>query len=532
MFALTTHGFKTGWQRFDLWLEKWWLVGLLGCFWLGTGWSLFSPHHFLRNLEPYPDGLYYVMPAQQFVRGQGLLLQHQQQSLKVHVPPLYSLVLVPGAGLFGLPESFVLTNIALGSLAVVLVAQAAVAGTGSWRWGAVAGVVYLVHGYIWWFVSLPMSENLSLLLIAFLLWQMARSSQRRWEMWLVGLATGGLVLTRYSLLPTAVVVGLLFWLRWWRSSRPADKLWLVAGWWLSGMVLAVYQFSWLGTDPTTVLKPQYEAKSAQTITAFSWEYVPANFKFYLWSLLGATSRVLWQNQPLTSLPAMVVAVGGGLVMWWQHRQRWLLSLAAGICLAQLAIVLPFYSGDGRYVLPIIPVVAVVLGVVIGQLWQTKRKWSWVVAAVVLVSLVLSQRGLYRQLIAANILHRTEAWQYQSIQVFNAFFQSRPDSYLVTVLPPYLVDLYQTANYQLLPLSPHQEFMNPSQRPWGELNYQDLSSEYQQLLSAGKQVYVTNAYLSSQHIFEDDWQRLQTQFRLEPVGEGCLKTCALYRLHQW
>ena len=58
--------------------------------------SLFSSHHILFNLEPYPDGLLYIQPALNVAAGKGFGLVHDQHFLVAWVPPFYSLVLAVG----------------------------------------------------------------------------------------------------------------------------------------------------------------------------------------------------------------------------------------------------------------------------------------------------------------------------------------------------------------------------------------------------------------------------------------------------
>jgi hypothetical protein len=131
--------------------------------WLGGG------DHVYLNLEPYPDGLLYAVSAQQLVTHHKLALQYRDAVLPFWTAPLYSVVL----SLFYLfsirIETFYAANLVLGALGVLCF------GAALNRFGLSKGTVaatlllYVSHFYVYWIVSLPMAENLSLLLMNVLL---------------------------------------------------------------------------------------------------------------------------------------------------------------------------------------------------------------------------------------------------------------------------------------------------------------------------------------------------------------------------
>lgn len=509
------------------------LVILVGLYLFLTLSSLLSSSHYLYNLEPYPDGLFYVVPALSFVRNDGFQMVLGTKQFLVNVPPLYSALLIPLYFFKPKPELFLVINVLLGSISLLAIYGAV------WKilrniWVAsFSAVMLLAHGYFMWYAALPMSENLAISLVSVFVFFMAE--QKLSKPVVIGLAStaAALVLTKLAFLPVAAaLLGLTAYrLIILKQQRFVFLLAVVTLCWVGVAIL--YQFFVIRYNPATVFEAQYEAKSDQVLTAFSLSYMASNIQFYLKTFLGGMTQLLWMNLPLTSLSVVGVSLLSIVYCQKFSRASWVILTCWVVLGSQFTLLLPFYVTDARYVLLSLPMLSILLALTVFQVIQKKStKQIWLIlggVCLVLANLAWSQKNLYRQIMAANILHRSQAWQWESIHHFESFFQDKQNAYLGTVLPPFLVDIYSSHHYQLLPLSLQQEFMNPSQRPWAETNYQDLTQTYQQLLLRGESVYISNAYLSSQHSFEKDWQQLQQRFRLVLVSEGCMQTCNIYQL---
>jgi hypothetical protein len=139
--------------------------------------------------------------------------------------------------------------------------------------------------------------------------------------------------------------------------------------------------------------------------------------------------------------------------------------------------------------------------------------------------------LAKQVISANVLHRSQSWQFQSVKHFSQQQELDANAYLITALPPFLISTYENPEYKILPLSRHQEFLAKDQNVWStELADKSLLPDfYKKLLQEEKKLFVSNAYVTHQQAVIDDFENLKTQFNLELVSEGCEKTCNLYKL---
>lgn len=502
----------------------------LGVYLLLTVPSLFSSKHVLFNLEPYPDGLLYILPTQHLAQGKGFVYA-TEPFLKAWVPPLYSVILVP-LFLFGThPELFYLTNFLLG-LGTLLLVYKTVVHLRMSRWWAVFAMVLLVtQGYFLWIASVPMAENLTIFLTVFsIFWLTHPKLNKEGVSWSVSSAAG-LVLTKYVNVIPAVVVGAV---TLWRvlSTRKWSLLWrMVLVGLFCAMVFGVFQFWWLEKNPLAVFTPQQETKSATQLIAFSSDYLGRNLVFYGNIFLGKTSQVLWETFPVFS-PLWTLIL---LLPFWKRTlfsKRWkMFGTLAAFTASQFIIPLFFYVADARYIFAVLPLLTIWVTIILGTLYQQKNTRNVVILTMLLLlsTQLFVQKALFRELLANNLLHRSVAWQYESVNHFNAFFATHPNAVIGTFLPPGFVELYQRSSFRVLPLSKSQEFMNISQRPWGALDYEDLTANLTTALSQGKFVYVSNAYISSQHQFSADWQQLNMQFQLKKVSEGCLNTCDIYEV---
>jgi hypothetical protein len=221
----------------------------------------------------------------------------------------------------------------------------------------------------------------------------------------------------------------------------------------------------------------------------------------------------------------------------QKKGRKVVLFLTSLFVSQFPPLLVFYVVDERYSIYTM-VLAVLLSVVflsrcVPQLGH-KRLLVGVLLGICVISSVISQRALVKQVVAANFLGSSHGWQYEAIQQFDQYF-SQADSgtvqpLLITALPPVLVSAYQTADYRVLPLSPAQEFLQKKEHMWGsDVPYADLLSGYEQWLKEGKKLYITNAYITHQAAVIQDFEAYKDKFTLTQVSEGCMNACTVYRV---
>lgn len=510
-------------------MKKWWLIASAGLLFVAlTLRNPFSDHHFLFNLEPYPDGLFYVVPALRLATGQSFSFTYQDLTVvKPSVLPFYSLVISLGYVISPVAQTFYGVNVLLGVLSVVGLGLLCKKIGWSWWSRAMVLLTYLLHLIIAWLPSVPMAENLGLpILIWAILGLLYLKDHPLWPI-VTAVLIASLVFVKYTFIGPAVVLALF--LLWRLDPRVAPKKLLkVFGVWLVlGIIFGWYQIQ-TGFNPFNVVTTLGQTSTVVSNTTFyALEYLPANAIAYLKMLGGVDTNFLWLRGPFTpGVLLLTILVGGWQSFRSQTTFKWVSLLLLLLFVAQFPVLLIFYVVDARYLILSLPLIALGVGL---TLEVTQPKWLF--SGLVIGSLLffcLQQRQLAKSLIAANWLGRSEAWQYQAVKAADQVIPN--DSYLITALPPFLFEIYSQHHYQTLPLSEAQEFLEKQQYVWPAVtDNQNLTTNYQTLLSAGKKIYVTKAYLTAETEFSEDFTTLQKNFNLKLIKEGCLQTCNIYQL---
>lgn len=80
----------------------------------------FKTNSLVSNLEPYPDTLYYSVPAWNLVNGRGFKMSAYGHEIKKITPPIYSLYLIPFFALFGDIRSYYFANLLLSFVSILV----------------------------------------------------------------------------------------------------------------------------------------------------------------------------------------------------------------------------------------------------------------------------------------------------------------------------------------------------------------------------------------------------------------------------
>lgn len=495
--------------------------------------QLFGPH-FFRNLEPYPDGLMYVIPPLELLKSGQWVLDNQGTQLLPNVPQLYSWLLIPILLFWKKPDAYILLNLLLHIGTVIflyitlkshLKDKVLVAGT---------LLLYCSNASILWYASLPMAEHVGVFLVSVVLFSILSNHLIRYRV--LALCSVALLLTKYIYYPVSVVIG-----AWSIYSLLRKRKWkeitVVACIYAVGVVitlLAQYQIKSGPLLGLVGLIPSTEPDSHSTskdILFFSSAFIPTNIQFYAASLLGKNVSLLWISTAATSLVVSMTAFLGLLRLL---KKNWFIAIGVfAILVSQYTLLLQFYVQDLRYGLPSVVVITVLCGIGLGKIGQlhNTKVYTWLVLAIVLSSQLLTQQHLLKDVVSANIFSKTQSWQHQAILFFDQQKELGSSSYLITALPPFLITSYSNPGYQILPLSTHQEFIAKGQRAWTVPSAGDtqLLPLYQTWVSEGKHVYISNAYITHQHTVIEDYEEYKQYFNFELVATGCNNTCNLYKL---
>lgn len=501
-----------------------WLA--LVIFLAGTFTLLDTGKHFSFNLEPYPDGFLYTLPAWNFTHGKTFSMEYEGSSIQNIVPPVYSWLLIPFYFLFPTPVAFYALNTILGAVTIYFLYLLVKENTSS-KPSLLFVPLFAVLPAILWLPAVPMAENLLLALSTAALWLwLTKKVTLQKKVFLLLLLQLLLFFTKYASFTFIIPFNILFLWELFREKKYSHlKRYVVsaAAVFLGYVLIVQPSYLW------SVFQPQQETKTGTELTAFSLSYFVQNFITYGKSLFGFPAYFLWEKIAFAAPGLVLLPVSVLLFIKKSAEQNLVIKLVFFI-VSITALQSFFYAADNRYLINVLPLVFLAAALSLPLILGKKREvYSFLILGILAAGLLISQKDFYRRLIGTNWLQRSTAWQYEAVKHFESL-NLPENSALITALPPYLFSFYYPDSPAILPLSSAQEFMNENQRPWGtELNYDDLIEGYRLQLEEEKILYISNAYITHQQSVITDFEQYKENFELKLVSEGCQQTCNVYRL---
>lgn len=499
-----------------------WLALLI--FFAGTFTFLDTGKHFSFNLEPYPDGLFYTVPAWNFVHGQGFVMKFANSIISPTVPVLYSWLLVPFYFLFPTAVAFYFLNVLLGTGSLIflyfLLKEKSYFKNSQWLL-----ILFAITPIFLWLVAVPMAENLLLFLIVGIIWLwQTKTVTLHKKILFLPILQALLFLTKYAAFNFIIPFNVIFLFELWEKK----KISAIKKYFLSGLgILLAYL---LITQPSYLFKvfqSQEESKTGKSLVAFSIRYFPSNILAYSKVLLGIKTYFLWKKVSLIIPGLILIPI---LVLTLIKKTTSLMKKTLFLIFGVIGLQSFFYAIDTRYLIAILPLSLLLVAESWSLLFKKRKTiFSIITLGFFIFTALITQKTFYKELIGSNWFHRSSAWQYEAILQIKKL-DLPTDSYLITALPPYLFNFYYPQHPHLLPLSKSQEFMNENQRPWGtNLNYDNLAEQYQVLLTENKKLYISNSYITHLPSVITDFENYKQEFNLQLISEGCEQACNVYQL---
>lgn len=513
----------------------------------------FSERTLIPNFEPFPDAFHYVVPARTFLAGKGLyLLRAEGAPVAPNVPPLYSLSFLPTYLLISDPRAYYVTNAVLAvasfwiffALTAKLVINRVIRG--------LLLLSFAVAFPVTWVPSLAMAENL--LLPLFLLccyWLTLPLSHKK--VMLAGLLTVSLYATKYAALPLTCLFGVLYLLKIWRETQANAKVGNIIRFGLTGCItLGLFfwgEFLQKGRNPflslLRLITPLIESVDSSTVANskftvfFSLTYLTNHWPQYWAGLFGNTQAFLWQHIAL--LPMWIALLGGFGLLLAMYRgakqRRWLAAAFFLFILGQLSFISTFYVVDLRFIYVLFPLLLIGFGWWLEMAWShLPQKFSVMMLGIAFLGLAIFLPPIrqIKQQIGLNLKYAETPWYYLSIKNMNQYFDSHAGSrpVVISALDPYLIDFYAEDRYHVLPLSEEQNHSRELwPKIWGADDYSDLVALYTGYLEAGREVFVMKYGLGNEAALHADYARLEQNFTLTQVQDGCYGLCGVYRVEK-
>lgn len=496
--------------------------------------SFLQNNHVYKNLEPYPDGLFYTVTAKNFFENFDLSFRYNDEVIKYSQPPLYPIILSFGYFINDSIFSFYLINIILFIASYYLFLKILESNLNDELLRIYFAVFYISHFYFLYITALPLTENLGIFLTILSASYLIKNNYSKLDFMSTNIIALLIIMTKISMIPMSITI---FLLSFYKIRKMLNKYEIGATVFLITSILfclniLFYNYTGFAFSHYFIYFLKNQFTSTDSLFYFSFFNMPVNFLYYMKTLLGFKQNFLWLNYTLTTFPILLGLVYS-ITKDKNYKKFNFISLIL-VIISQFSILFSFYAKDNRYIITSIPLflIIIVLGFKDTKL-NYKDKLSWIMFIGIIIQ-IFSQIYLIKQIISENVLGRSQAWQYESAKTIEGFVNSLEDienSYIVTSLPPhYVVNTTNNNNLKLLPLSHHQEFMQKGQYIWGDdINYDNLLKDYEQKIKDGLDIYITNAYITHQHEVVKDFEAYKERFELVLVKEGCLQACNIYAL---
>ncbi len=521
------------------------LVLAIGVFLVLSWKNPYGTSSLIGNFDPFPDSLHYVVPARNFVMGNGFVFAREGGKTVINVPPLYSLTLIP-IYFFNLDaRSFYFANVLLGIISIVLLFKISQKLSRSvWSTGLLL-FTYVTSFVIYWQTSLAMAENV-LLAICLANLYLALQPLNTKNLVLATFLAVACYGSKYVSLPITGVFLLFIGWRIITEEKQPQKLKRI----LLVSVLATTSFLFFnGSQLFHYLKQLFEGSvnnNLEAQTATSWlsvQYFRESFPKYFSALMGSPIYNLWHTKAI--LPTHLATV---VLIWClfaifklaQYRQLAILILA--LTLAQLAFLSMILMIEGRYAFAFIPIILTGAAAMLGWLKEKSSKKLGekitilleigVVSILASLLLLSNFKDLKTQLLI-NFKGGEIPWWQVGVQVADQLMQTKIENgiekpIMISSLSPFVWDFYRQGDYLVLPLSNKQDMVK--EKIWGEdFNPDQLTTYYQEQLQAGRLIYLATVGFG-----RNDWSILDEYkangLELKLLKEDCVGACKIYRVN--
>ncbi len=478
--------------------------------------------HFAYNLEPYPDALLYALSARTIAVHHQSGLIYKDAHIETWVPQFYSWFLVPFYYISRHPLIFIVANILLSISSFLLFFKVAQNLFKNDEAVFFSLILLFTHAYVWWLPAFALTENMFFLIFVAAVYLVTASSKKSF----IFFSTLAVV----SVFTRLASVLFSFCIVLWGAYLHKDKFqnitkmvtWILVSFFAGGALLIRFPFFISNTKI-------FVTEALHGGTFFNTHFIGNNVAFYVRTLFGLPTYFLWLTYPLTS-PVIALTACIGIVILIKRRQRALVGVTI-LFFSLIPLLLLLHAHDARYVYYVIPVFTLICTYLYTFISTKNKKAAYVMAGILILAQIFSQLPLMLEILKTNVFHSSNGWQHIAVSEFDKVLTQKEErTFLITALPPFFVDAYQTGSYTVLPLSEHQEFIAKGQQAWGnEVPLSNLNSTYQQWLLQGKKLYISNAYITHQKSVIDDFEAYKKTFTLKPISEGCYSACNIYEL---
>ena len=489
----------------------------------------FSERSLAPNLEPYPDSLYYSIPAWNWVNGDGFKMAYKGSEINFLVPPLYGLVLSP---LFFLTKDFrffYITNMILMIASIYLfikILEIIFTKEKFRNWYVLLGGFLLVTNF--YFYNLPlnlMAENLTIFLMILGMYCLVK--QKKIAVFGLFIVSVSLFLTKFSNVSLSVMFGLFYLYKIFKL-RFNKFYYLGSSIFFGFLILLVLQ----NMNLINLAIP------ATGIKAFSVDYFLNNLNFYLKTIVGGDTRYLWFNQSFFSRLVGISAVLGMVLGLISKRYRKVVLLLLSLVIALVGFMSFFYYPDSRYILTLLPVLIFFCLFFINFIFKKSRIVGFIAIFVLVFYnlFVYKANGtdvgliVFKKQIGINLIYAEVPWNYKAVKHFEEVMGGAENAYMATFLPPFYGGLVTKGKINFLPITKTQEFSDVGKDLVSQIVGSSVEVKYKEVLNSGGRIFISDYYVSNNlEAWRKEYMDLISNFEVLKISEGCMGACDVYEL---
>lgn len=491
----------------------------------------FKTNNLISNLEPSPDVFYYSVPAWNLAHGSGFKMEAFGIEIKKLSTPLYSLYLYPFFLIFNDVRSYYFANLILCFVSIFLFLKLVEVFFGKEKQFLkfALGLVFITNFYFYNLPTLLMAENILIpLTLAAIILMLKKLTLPTFALNLLIIIL--LAFTKLSSFPVLLVqiIVLLYKIIKSKFINKIPKKWY--------LFLSILFVLIMGIAFIKIVLPSAKIFSVSS-GVFSIHFIKKTLPIFLKEFIGIDGSYLWYNNQQLEKIIGLICLGGmffGLFLK-KHRSNVLIliSVIFGVVLFHSMMSFP----EGRYLSTVVPLFLLFSGIILARF----KSPVWIFLFLGMYFLTKGTvNGFYerkatslkRQILNNQLEENEVPWNYRAVSSINDYLKDKKDVYLGTLINPFYIMFFGNGNYKFLPLSNRQEFAGVGKGFIDKYFEKDKSliDLYKNLLMQGKEIYVTNYYLTYyKGSLDSDYYSFEKVFKFTQVKDGCLGECKIYKL---
>lgn len=499
----------------------------------------FSTRSLVANLEPYPDTLYYSIPAWNLVNHGRFDMSSQTGKIMVEniVSPLYSLYLAPFFLIARDVRIFYFANIVLAIL-TILFTYLSLRIVNKGKLGLLltflGGVILVTNEIFYKLPSLLMAENFSIFVLSFYTYLLFKYRKS------LGAILAGLSFAIFPLIKTSnIALGVVFLIFYsFRYFSTSFRKYFFGTASISVLLVICFFLK------TNIVENANTIATNSAIQLMSIKYFATNFISYLQIILGDKGPFLWAQHRLFSREVSLFVFFGFFSVIRDKNYRFFTLAAISTIVILIVFQSFFVIVDLRYIITLLPLFVIGFSLSLSKINDFIATKSKTIFRVSLLVLIVAFADMYllpnahntflrmKRQIGINFIHTENPWNYLSIIHFNSYFarERKNDPILMTVLPIYYVEYFANGSYSLLPLSKNQEFFL-HRGGWNDFfEKKEINETIDTLLAKKVPLYVSNAYITNNQNWIADYEKLKKRYKFTLANQGCEGWCDIYKIN--